>query len=66
MSEYWEPVLCPISPEFVKMLRQPGGLEYTGRFRIRLQDDGVLVFEAVHDCFIMQCDTGHIDGDPHV
>ena len=54
-----EPVLCPISPDFVEMLKQPGGLEYTGRFRIRLQDDGVLVFEALHDCFLMRC--GHYD-----
>lgn len=63
-----EPVLCPIHPDLVRQLKEPSGLEYTGRFRLRVQDDGVLVFEAVHDCFLMRCDhydeidSAQIDG----
>jgi hypothetical protein len=44
-----EPVLCPVSPEMVKLLQRPGGCETKVPVRMWLDADNVIVIQELHD-----------------
>lgn len=48
MSEDHTPVLCPITPELVKLLKQPGGLTTQYPVRCWLDDDNVLQMQILY------------------
>jgi hypothetical protein len=47
MSAY-EPVLCPVSPELVKLLKRPGGCETKVPVRMWLDADNTIVIQELH------------------